>query len=427
MRELELNSIPWNKETAKIKLYDQFNLYPKIQVIIDKVDDTKYDPNSSQVRLFSEAYDVTSCSCDIKYKTVLYGSCGQMTWRMIHPDCQSLFKEGDRVRLYLDGKCRFCGFIFTRSFKQQGDMNVVAFDYLRYFKSPLIYNKNMLASQDGKTGLTASEIFQKLCQDLKLPFELQYTSSIPVPPKRYDRSSAFSIMEDAINQTIINSPDETKEYLCYFHESNIDEETLKQNSGVVQLHLRNNLTTDCPITDSDLLVDYNCETSIDKQTYNRVILYKNEKSYLGKNGKTLKTGKTIGQIVRIAPSSPENYKTTSEGKYGFLPYYHQCPDSYSEGQMDNVAKQLLDILDRPTASLNLTCYGILGMRAGYLVPVLIKNIAGSYIGTYTTDKNTGEQIMLPVYRTVKECEMIVEHPLKMNIVLSAGAGQEYDL
>lgn len=427
LNPVELGSIRWDSAQAKIDLMNTFNLYPKIQLLIDSVDSSQYDPNSSKVRLFTNSYDVSSCATNIRIKTVMYNNCGQLSFTLIHPDCRTLFKEGDRVRLYLDDKCKFCGFIFSRTFSQKREMQVVAFDYLRYFKAQQIYSKTMMRSSDGKTGLTASEIFTKICQDLKIPFEIKYTSTVPVPAQNWDKQSCFNIMEFAINQTIINSDEAKKEYLIYFHESDVDEQILKEQSGVVQLHSRTDLTTNVPITDSDLITDYNYQTTIDKQTYNRIILYKTKKSYLGKDGKTLKNGKKTGTIVRVAPSSPEKYKETSEGLYGYLPYFHQCPDSYTEAQMDKVAGDLLKILDRKTSSLTLQCYGVIGMRAGYLVPVAILNIGDTFIGSWKMDEKTNEIYLLPEYRTVKECELIVEHPLKMNLTISSAEEGEYNL
>lgn len=423
MNEIRLSSIYWDSTSSKIDLMSTFDLYPEIRLIIDKVDKSQYDPASNTSRIFAESWDVSSCSCNIRLKTVLYNNCGQLSFKMLHPQCQE-FKEGDRVRLYMNGKCKFCGFIFTRSFQQDEEMLVYAFDFLRYFKSPMLYDRNMMMSLNGQTGLTINEIFRKLCQDLKIPFEIKAESTIPVPAQRYDMKSAFNILEFAINQTIINSSEDNRQYFTYYHESDIDEEQLKQTSGVVQLQLRNNLTTNVPITDSDLILNYDYKTTIDEQTFNRIILYKDEKTYLSETGKTLKKGQKTGtRTIRVFPENIEKVKQTSEGLYGYLPYYHKCPDSYTEAQINKVGNELLAMLDRKTSSLKLECYGIIGMRAGYLVPVAIRKIGGTSIGKWNEDKS----ILFPIYRTVKECELIVEHPLKMNIVLSCGENNEYEL
>lgn len=424
------SGIIWGDVPSKVNLANYFNLYPEIKIYIDVPTDYGYTKEQGIFRTYSQIYDVSDCATDIRLKTVLKNSCGTLSFKLIHEDCQKLFINGCRVRLYLDGRCWFCGFIFIRNFKDKHDMQIVAFDFLRYFKSPLSYMKSQLRTQDGQMGLTASEIFQKICTDLAIPCTVVTNATIPVPPQNYDMKTGFNIMEFAINQTLMNSPADNREYFTYYHETNLAQDEGKEDltqtelfktSGTVEFQLRNNLTVDVPITD-EMLINYNYESSIDKQSYNEIILYKDQKTYLSKTGKTLKNGKKTGtRIVKTASND------LLKGLWGYLPYYHKCPDGYTEAQMQNVANQLRDILGRETQSISLSCYGIIGLRAGHLVGVAIEDIGGTTIGYPSTDENTGETTLLPVYRTVQECEMIIEHPLKMNISISSAAYGEYDL
>lgn len=424
------SGIIWGNTPSKVNLANYFNLYPTIKLFIDVPSDYGYTKEQGIFRTYSQIYDVSDCSTDIKLKTVLKNVCGTLSFKLIHEDCQKLFTNGCRVRLYLDGRCWFCGFIFIRTFGGKNDMRIVAFDFLRYFKSPLSYMKSQLKTQDGKMGLTASEIFKKICTDLALPYNVVTNATIPVPPQNYDMKTGFNIMDFAITQTLMNSPSDNREYFTYYHETNLPQDKdiedltkteLFKTSGSVEFQLRNNLTVDVPITD-ELLIKYNYESSIDKQSYNEVILYKDQKTYLSKTGKTLKNGKKTGtRIIRTASND------LLKGKWGYLPYYHRCPDSYTEAQMQNVANQLQDILGRETQSISLSCYGIIGLRAGHLVGVAIEDIGGTSIGYRKTDEKTGETTLLPVYRTVQECEMLIEYPLKMNISISSASYGEYDL
>lgn len=426
----EYDSLVWSDENNKVYISQYFNLYPEIKLLIDVPSDYGYSKESGIWKTYSKIYDVSSCATDIRLKTVLYNNCGQLTCKLIHPDCQRLFNEGARVRLYLDGICRFCGFIFTRTFSNKNDMNIVAFDWLRYLKSPLSYEKDQLRTQNGSMGLTASAIFTKICQDLAIPHLVATDSTVPVPAQNYDMKTGFNILEFAIQQTLINSPENAKEYLTYFHETvipgdetkeDLSETELFKTGGRIELHDRRNLTVDIPLTD-ELLCNYRYETSIDKQTYNEIIIYKDEKTFLSKTGKTLKKGKKTGTRTRKIASNDLH-----KGLYGYLPYYHKAPDDYTEAQMQQVADNLLNILDRTTQSIDLSCYGIIGLRAGHLVGVAIEDIGGTSIGRTETDENTGEEILMPVYRTVKECELLVQHPLKMNLKISASSFGEYDL
>ena len=424
------SGIVWGDTPAKVILSDYFNLYPKIEVFIDRATKYGYSAEKGIFRTYTDIYDVSDCCTNIRMRSSLKDNCGTLTFKLLHDDCQRLFSNGDRVRLYLDGRCWFCGFIFNMQYGGKNDMQVTVFDFLRYFKTPLMYMKSQLKTQDGTKGLTASETFKKLCTDLAIPYSVITNSTTPVPAQNYDRKTGFNIMEFAITQTLLNSSQDNRKYFTFYHESNLDvdegvenylDTQLFKTSGEVQFQLRNNLTVDVPITD-ELLIKYNYESSIDKQSYNEVVLYKDQKTYLSSKGKTLKRGKKTG--TRIVKSASNN---TLKGKWGYLPYYHKCPDGYTEAQMQNVANQLQNILGRETHSLQLSCYGIIGLRAGQLVGVGIKDIAtNTNIGVEKTD-DQGNKILLPVYRTVEQCEFIIEHPLKMNIKISSGAYGEYDL
>lgn len=420
-------AIQFDGSPANIKLFDYFNLYPEVKIYIDSVQTT--ESGSDVTRLYSKTYDVSECSSDIKIKTVLKNNCGQLSCKLIHKDCQSKFKLGDRIRVYLDGRCWFCGFVFTIDYKDSTSMSLVAFDFLRYFKVPLTYGKNQLINDSTNQGLTGSEIFRKICQDLAIPFDVWTNSTIPITPQNYTQKTAFNILEFAINETLINSPVDNRQYFTYFHETffeddyekKMSEQEVYKTSGKVSWYLRNNLRTDVVIND-EMVYDYDFKTSIDQQTHNEIIVYKDQKTYLSSTGKTLKSGKKTGtQIKKVAPDNK------SKALYGYLPYYHKAPDGYSEGQMQQIADELLRILNRPTHNLSISCYGIIGMRAGYLVPVALNDIGGTTIGIQKTNEKTGEPYLEPVYRTVVECELVLEYPLKMNLKLSSGMYGEVDL
>lgn len=421
-------AIQFDGSPADIKLYNYFNLYPEIKVYIDSVSATESEAGVA-TKLYSKTYDVSDCSTDIRIKTVLKNNCGQLTCKLIHKECQKLFKVGDRIRLYLDGRCWFCGFIFDADYKNSTSMSVTAFDFLRYFKSPLLYGKNQMIDNNTKQGLVASDIFKKICQDLAIPFDITTNSRIPITPQNYTQKTAFNILEFAITQTLINSPKDNREYYTYFHETFFEDDFNKKmqdqevykTSGRVRWYLRNKLKTDIVIND-EMVYDFDFKESINQQTYNEIIIYKDQKTYLSSTGKTLKNGKKTGtQIKRVAPDNK------SKSLYGYLPYYHKAPDGYSEAQMQQVADELLNIYSRPTHNLNVNCYGIIGMRAGYLVPVALNDIGGTTIGIKKTNEETGEPYLEPVYRTVVECDMSIQYPLKMNLKLSSGMFGEVDL
>lgn len=420
-------AIQFDENSSKIKLSQYFNLYPVINVYIDKT--TAVESGEDYTRLYSDTYDVSDCCTDIKIKTVLKNNCGQLSCKLISEECQSKFHVGDRIRLYLDGRCWFCGFIFITDYKSNTSMSLIAFDFLRYFKAPLTYGKNQLTDDSTKQGLTASGIFTKICQDLKIPFEIYTTPNIPITPQNYTQKTAFNILDFAITETLINSPKDDRQYYTYFHETCFEDDYQKEmkeqevykTSGKVIWCRRNDLIIDTVI-DDDMVYDYSFKESIDQQTYNEIIVYKDQKTYLSSTGKTLKNGKKTGtQIKKVSNSN------LSKALFGYLPYYHKAPDGYSEGQMQQIADELLNIFNRPTHSLSVSCYGIIGLRAGYLAPVALSSIGGTSIGIKQKNEETGETFIQPVYRTITECELCVQYPLKMNLKISSGTYEEVDI
>lgn len=429
--------ISFNEETKpQILLTKLFNLYPTIELIVDSVGDYGYDEKNGAFKNYATSYDISNCSKNIKIKTVEKDSCGILSFETLHKDCQK-FVEGDRVRIKLDGRCAFCGYIFTRSATDENTMSFIVFDFLRYFKSPLTYMKSQLMDTSNKLGLSIGGYFSKVCSDLKLPFKIIENSNIPLTTRTFDIKTAFNIMDYAINQTLINSPEGRKEYYTVYHEPFIEDdkndEQLKKTGGNLVLRLKSKLTTDLIIGDESLLKDYNYSSTIDSQTFTRVIVYKDNKTFLSKKGKTLKTGKKTGTRTIISYPDINNLKEQetknaikNEGKWGFLPYYYKAEDNYTSAQMKMVAKQMHSLFNRPTENITLNCYGAIGMRAGYLVPIAIKEIGGKSIGKWDTDEE-GNKVLTPVYKTVKQCELIVQHPLEMKLTISSGVMGEYDV
>lgn len=406
----------------KIRLGRMFNLTPEIKVIVDKVNiqDSSFSKSEGIFKKYATSYDISDCVANLRLKTVWQGNCSTLSFDFVDSQSFNLIHEGDRIRLYLDGIAHFCGIVFCRDFSPT-KISITCFDYLRYFKSTLSFNKDQMMSHNSKTGLTIDGVFTRVCMDLFMKNQLQVisTSDIPVPAQRYDMKTGFYIMDFAVSHTLITSPDDNKEYFIYYHDPYFEdddfstESQLYKTSGSLKLDKISNLTTDVVITDDSLLNNYEFKSSIDTNTFNFVVVYNDKKTYLSPKGKTLKNGKKTGTRKQY------DFHGKSVGIYGYLPYYHKAPDSWTEAELQQQATRLLNILDRPSQSISLECYGILGMRAGYMVPVAIEKLGDTSVGIVETDEN-GETVLLPGYRVVKECEMIIEHPLKMNIVLGAG-------
>ena len=412
-----------------------FNLYPDTLLIIDKAKKYGYSEEEGHFWVLGESWNVSQCSSNIRYRYTLRGSAGQLTFTCMHEDCQN-FKPGDRVRLKLGkagknpddeesfvGTQVFAGVIFTRKSKDHDTMEFVCLDFLRYFKAELDYTKTMLTHPSGR-GLYAHEVFTKVCDDLRLPYRVVNESNVALPPKRYELKPAFDIVDDAIMNSLRLDYDGTKDYFMVRHNPQpfTDVKGTENKWGRIEFISRNKLKEFAEgliIGDDSLLIDYDYEDSIDKQTYTRVNVYKDQKTFtsVSKSGKVshLKHGKKTGsRIIRGWPDVKAGGLEDAqlEGLYGFLPLYIQAGDDWSEAQMRSVAKQLFTMFARPTKSLSMQCYGYIGLMAGDMIYVEIEKVGGESVKGW---------------RTINEIEMVVESPIKMHIAVSSAEFGEYDV
>lgn len=393
-----------------VQLHKDFDLYPDIKLILEKTESYGYDEGGPFWRKGNE-WNLAVASSNIRYKTFSYTNSGEMTFDYIIDDLSTehiIPSEGDRISLCMKPRTQdessfkrhFKGIVFNRKFKGN-KISVTVYDYLRYLKSQLTYTKPEMV------GLTASDIFSKVCNDLKLPYKVIHPSYEVIEAKQFDMEPAYDIIMNAINEAIQVSPSHSRRYYMIWHNAESDR---------LEFVCRNELRTDLVIGDKSLLENYHYETSIDKQTYTRIIAYKDEKTYVSKTGKPLKKGKKTGSRSIFAypdvSTTSGRQEAKIEGLYGFMPFYYQVGDDWTEAKIQEISKNLFKIFSRPTQQVSLECFGQIGLRAGHLVYVDISKLGdGSRKG----------------WTSVTECEILVSHPLKMNLSISASIYGDYDV
>ena len=95
---------------------------------------------------------------DIQLELERKGSPGKLTFSVLK-DSTINFQEGNPVRLTVDGKKMFYGFVFAKSRSKDDIIKVTAYDQLRYLKNKETYvysNK------------TASEVLKMIAADFRL-------------------------------------------------------------------------------------------------------------------------------------------------------------------------------------------------------------------------------------------------------------------
>lgn len=192
----------------------------------------------------------------VQIETDRHGSAGKMTFTTM---AVKSFLEGDPVAFYYDNKCIFKGYVFTKKRnKSLPKITVTAYDQLRYLKNKFSYvfvNKK------------ASDIVKSLCEDFNLEIGTIEDSKYVVEAIAEENKAAIDIIMTATQETLANTG---QMFVLY------------DDAGKVCYRNVLNLKVDT-ILDKDTAQDLDYQTSIDEETYNRVVLYYKPKSNSGSN------------------------------------------------------------------------------------------------------------------------------------------------
>lgn len=240
-------------------------------------------------------------------------------------DSNISFSEGNKVQLNVDGKPVFIGFIFSRSRDKSQLIKCTAYDQLRYFK-----NKDTLVY----TNKTASEVLKMLAGDYGLVLGNIDDTGYKIKQRDEDNQTLFDIVLNALDLTL----DATGQvYVLY------------DDVGKIVLKNINNMKYDLLI-DGSTAENFEYETSIDKDTYNKV--------------KVIQESNENGIRNVYDEQDDENVKS-----WGVLQYLH-IADKGANG--DSLAAAILKAKNRKTRTLRIKkALGDIRIRAGCTLPVTL--------------------------------------------------------
>ena len=233
------------------------------------------------------------------------------------------FDEGDAVRLSIDGKIIFCGFVFDKSRnKDIKQIEVTAYDQIKY----LTKNSDTYTY----TNKTASDVIKMLAEDLGLQTGDIEDTNYRLFDMVEEDTCLYDIIQNALDYTIVNTG---MYYILY------------DDAGYLTLKSLENMQTNLYI-DEETAEDFEYKTSIDEQTYNQIKLrYEDED-----------TGVTKLYIVK---------DTANINKWGLLQYTDTVEDSE-----DGITKAetLLKLYNQKTRKLTIqNAFGRIDIRAGSLL------------------------------------------------------------
>ena len=239
--------------------------------------------------------------------------------------------EGSSVELSVDGVKMFKGYVFTAERNRDGEVAYVAYDQLRYLKANASYVFE---------AMTLPQIIQQIAADFNLTCGTLEEPEYAFPCLIKENVSCLDIIFDALAETIIQTG---KIYVFY------------DNAGALSLTEARNMYSTVLLGDGSLVTDYTYKRDIDSDTYNRVKLVRPNKD----------TGRADTYVYE---------DTETIGKWGLLQYYDQVDENLNEAQIDQMCAQYLQYYNRVLQTLTIEAIGVLGLRAGMIIPVRFGDI-----------------------------------------------------
>lgn len=258
----------------------------------------------------------------IKWTTDRQGSPGQLSFNVIKDDLLN-FTEGNAVRLKVDGKNVFYGFVFIKKRDKDGIITVTAYDQIRYLK-----NKDTYVY----TNKTAGELIQMIASDFNMQTGSIQNTGYKIASRVEDNVALIDIIQNALDLTLQNK----KEMFVMY-----------DDFGKISLKSIQSMYVNLLI-DEETGENYSYTSSIDSETYNKIkLVYDNEDS-----------GKRDVYITQ---------DSRNMNAWGVLQYF----DTLKEGENGKAkADALLSLYNKKTR--NLTIKNALGdtrVRAGSMVVV----------------------------------------------------------
>lgn len=258
----------------------------------------------------------------ITWTTERKGAPGSLKFKVFKDDKLTI-TEGDAVRLKVDNKPMFYGFVFSLKRDKDRRIDVTAYDQLRYLK-----NKDTYVFNNKK----ASEIVRMIADDFRMQTGYIEDTEYRIASRVEENTSLFDMIQNSLDITLQN--------MKYMY-------VLYDDFGKLTLKGLDNMRLDVLI-DEETGQNYDYKSSIDSNTYNRIKLtYDNEK--------------TKTREVYIAQDSK------NMNKWGVLQYFEKIQKG-ENGQ--SKADALLSLYNKKTRNLSIKeNFGDTRVRAGSMVVV----------------------------------------------------------
>ncbi len=276
-----------------------------------------------------KAYDVSSICESVEYSSTRGSEASTLSFTVLKDNVID-FQNGNTVSFYADGKGLFRGIINEKRKDQNGVIKVKAVDQLWYLKAKDVYQSDVGAKE------TAAAAIASLCARYGL--ETGRLDGVYREHWLYsDDMSVQDIMVDMVNRQIRA---ESKVYCLY------------DDFGKICLTEPTAIEIPVVLGDESLVYAYEYTTDI-KETYNEIKLTKENKE----------GGKMEAYIV---------YDSQSMSRWGRLVLRERIDEAAASPEQ--LAKTMLNYYNRERRRLKVDSLGVIGVRAGSIVPFEIKRL-----------------------------------------------------
>lgn len=259
---------------------------------------------------------------EIVWTTERKGSPGKLEFKVWKDDI-ICFEEGNAVSFKVDNEDVFYGFVFTKKREKDKMIHTTAYDQLRYLKNKSSYIY---------TNKRADELVQMIANDFLLNVGVLENTGYTIAKKSESNKTLFDMILNALDETIQNR---NVMYVLYDDFGKLCLKNLERMKVGI-------------IIDEETAQNYDYQSSIDTDTYNKIkLVYDNKK-----------TGK---REVFVAQDS------NNMNKWGVLQFFDTI-DEKTNGAMK--ANSLLKLYNEKTRSLEIKkAIGDVRVRGGSLVIV----------------------------------------------------------
>lgn len=259
---------------------------------------------------------------EIVWTTERKSSPGKLEFKVLKDNIIN-YEEGNPISFKVNGNKVFYGFVFTKKREKDKIIKTTAYDQLRYLK-----NKSSYVYVDKR----ADELVRMIANDFQLNVGTLENTNYKIAKKSESNQALFDI--------ILNALDETIQYKKEMY-------VLYDDFGQICLKNLERMKVGL-IIDEETAQNFDCQSSIDTDTYNKVkLVFDNEK-----------TGK---REVYIAQD------TSNMNKWGVLQYFDTI-DEKTNGAVK--AKTLLNLYNQKTRNLEIkNAIGDIRVRGGSLIIV----------------------------------------------------------